>query len=362
MSVAKGPRLWLKPAQGQRKAAWIVKDGAKRVSTGCGAHELEQAQKFFADYLAEKYRPRDRKGDPAQIPVADAINLYATDVGPSVGRPNELARRLMSVALFFAGKTLADVNGASCRAYAAQRPEAAGRRELEDFRAAINYHRKEGLCTSVVEVTLPPKPPARERWLTRSEAARMIWAAWRYREVQKGIPTERRSRQHVARFILVGLYTGTRSAAICGASLTRAIGRGHVDLDAGIFYRKGLGVRETKKRQPAVGIPARLLAHMRRWARKGISKTAVVEFNGKPVASVKKAFAHAAADAGLEDVSPHVLRHTAASWAMQNGADLYEAADYLGMTAEMLERVYGHLRPEHHKGVGDAITGRTRRR
>ena len=220
MSVAKGPRLWLKPAQGQRKAAWIVKDGAKRVSTGCGARELEQAQKFLANYLAEKYRPRDRKGDPAQIPVADAINLYATDVGPSVGRPNELARRLMSVALFFAGKTLADVNGASCRAYAAQRPEAVGRRELEDFRAAINYHRKEGLCTR------SSRSRCRRSRRPRALAHQVRGCADDPRRLAVPRDPERnsdrtRSRQHVARFILVGLYTGTRSAAICGASLTR---------------------------------------------------------------------------------------------------------------------------------------------
>jgi hypothetical protein len=36
--------------------------------------------------------------------------------------------------------------------------------------------------------------------------------------------------KHVARFILVGLYSGTRSGAICGASFVPAIGRGHLDV------------------------------------------------------------------------------------------------------------------------------------
>jgi hypothetical protein len=38
------------------------------------------------------------------------------------------------------------------------------RRELEDLRAAIRYHHKEGLCAALVAVALPPKPRARERW------------------------------------------------------------------------------------------------------------------------------------------------------------------------------------------------------
>jgi hypothetical protein len=43
------------------------------------------------------------------------------------------------------------------------------------------------LCFKIIEVVLPLEHPARDRWLTRSEAARVIWAAWRYREKQKGL-------------------------------------------------------------------------------------------------------------------------------------------------------------------------------
>jgi integrase len=203
----------------------------------------------------------------------------------------------------------------------------------------------------------------------------LIWAAWRYREVQKGKPTDRRSRQHVARFILVGLYTGTRSAAICGATLAPTEGKGFADLDAGVFYRKGQGIAATNKRQPTIRLPARLLTHMRRWRDKGISRQAVVEYEGKPVASVKKAFARAVADAEktafeiatkrgtappstLKDVSPHVLRHTAITWAMQGGADTYDASDFFGVTRELIERTYGHHHPDHQKGVADALTRR----
>jgi len=76
--------------------------------------------------------------------------------------------------------------------------------------------------------------------------------------------------------------------------------------------------------------------------------------------AVANATAAAAREAGLEGVSPHVLRHTAASWAMQGGANVYAAADYLGMTVETLERTYGHMRPGHHAGVTRAIEGNGR--
>jgi integrase len=99
---------------------------------------------------------------------------------------------------------------------------------------------------------------------------------------------------------------------------------------------------------------------MRRWARIGVSRSSIVEFDGHPVKSVRKAFARAAKDAGPLGVTPHVLRHTAVTWAMRAGADPYAAADFFGMTLEVLERVYGYHHPDHHKGVGDALTGRAR--
>src|SRR6516225_7874115 len=112
-------------------------------------------------------------------------------------------------------------------------------------------------------------------------------------QVMRDQRTERAVGQHVARFILLGLYTGTRHASICSAALMPTVGRGHVDLERGVFYRRVEGARETKKRQPPVRLPDRLLAHLRRWERLGIGQKAVVEWNGKPIRSVCKAFAAA---------------------------------------------------------------------
>jgi integrase len=162
--------------------------------------------------------------------------------------------------------------------------------------------------------------------------------------------TKRAVGRHIARFILVGLYTGTRHAAICSAALAPAIGRGYVDVERGVFHRRAKGAKATKKQQPPVRLPDRLLAHIERWTRLGIATHAVVEWNGKPMRSVRKGFAAAVKAAGLpmtgpDRITPHVLRHTAASWAMQGGGDEAKIADYLGMTLEMLRKVYGHTIP-----------------
>ena len=109
-------------------------------------------------------------------------------------------------------------------------------------------------------------------------AAKLIWACWRYREQQTGhrgrlkgqlIATHKRPLRHLAGFILIGLYTGTRAGAIASASPYRRDGHSFVDLDQGIFYRLAIGRRATNKRQTPAPIPPRLLAHMRRWVRRG---------------------------------------------------------------------------------------------
>jgi integrase len=112
-----------------------------------------------------------------------------------------------------------------------------------------------------------------------------------------------------------------------------------------------------------VRLPARLLAHLRRWKQLGIAHHAVVEWNGKPVVSVRKSFAAAVRAAGIErHVTPHICRHTAATWAMQQGADIWDAAGYLGMSPEVLERVYGHHHPDFQSDVAERMSGQKRDR
>ena len=104
-------------------------------------------------------------------------------------------------------------------------------------------------------------------------------------------------------------------------------GRSFIDLDRGIYYRLAQGMQATNKRQPPVPLPPRLLAHLRRWHEKGTAKQHFVEFNGQPVKSVKTAFKTAVSLSNLPGkISPHTLRHTAATWLMQIGVSTWEAA------------------------------------
>jgi integrase len=356
-----GPKLYWRVARRDaekrltHKAHWVIRDGVCERSTGFGHGESEQAQTALAAYIVEKYQPQQERGrDPACIPVADVIGIWLDDRVPSQSRPEEAAQRATTLLGFFGNNVLSSVNEAACKRYAASRSTmAAARRELEDLRAAIIHHHRQGYCAERMTVWLPERSPRRERWLDRSEAAAMLWELWRAKDPLTGIPT----RRHAARFFLVALYTGTRAGAVCAAAIRPTVGSGYIDLDAGLFYRKAPEARESKKRQPPVTLPKRLMDHLRRWERKEIARNFIVEYHGKPVKSVKTAWNSARAKAGLDkQVTPHTLRHTAATWLVLNGTDIGKAADFLGMSVDTLHKHYRHHHPYYQREAAENIS------
>ena len=313
--------------------------------------------------------------------VADVLAIYQMDKGSEIVTIKKAAGRVKILLSWWGDKTLAQVNGKSCRDYLKFRTDQpirhaitstrkvtaqAVRRELQDFRAAINHHKKEGLCSQEIDVWLPERSSPKDVFLTRSEAARLLYAAWTRKEKQKRkhdgidsdekVETRKRTTQHIARFILVGLYTGTRHDAICGASFEPDNDRSWIDLKKGVFHRLRQGKKATKKQQPPVRLPDRLMLHLRRWHRLGIAKNAVVEWNGRPIHSVKVGFASCVRDAQLaKHVTPHTLRHTSATWLMDEGCKVWDAAGYLGMSAQVLESTYAKHHPDYQIGMLDAF-------
>ncbi|MBZ9922777.1 site-specific integrase, partial [Mesorhizobium sp. BR1-1-7] len=308
---AEPPRLYLRKDRGQ--SVWIIRDGGKDKRTGCTEGERARAENRFAEYLAEKHTARPAVGGKSDtVSIAEVLRVYVMEHAPNTAKPKLIAEHVEGLTDFWAAKKVSSIKGASCRAFAATKTSSMARRELETLRAAVNYFHKEYGLDPVPAFTMPQKHRARERWLTRAEAAALLWAALGWRRGKDGVlfrlPKELRS-PHLARFVIIGLYTGTRSGAILGLSWLPSIKTGWLDLEQGILHRSGKGQRETKKRQPPAAIPDRLLAHMRRWKRldKGIRH--VIHWNGSSVLSVKKAFRNARENAKLSnDVIPHTLR------------------------------------------------------
>ncbi|MFB6451266.1 hypothetical protein [Bradyrhizobium tunisiense] len=152
----------------------------------------------------------------------------------------------------------------------------------------------------------------------------------------KGIKTEKYTLRHVAKFLLIGLYAGTRAASIASASIHKARDRPMSDLDEGLSNGKRIGHRATRKKQPTMPTPDRLLAHMRRWVDKGIVASHFVEWNGLPVKSVN-GMASAVEKAGLDQSEGKCL----AAYATPHRRDLADAARRRAVAGRRIPRHVG---------------------
>src|SRR6516225_10943408 len=80
---AKGIRLWLRPEERnpdgtlRKRAVWVIRDGSRKISTGCAAQDRTGAERQVSEYLANKYQPdRSRGRHPCQILIADVLAIY----------------------------------------------------------------------------------------------------------------------------------------------------------------------------------------------------------------------------------------------------------------------------------------------
>jgi integrase len=81
----------------------------------------------------------------------------------------------------------------------------------------------------------------------------------------------------------------------------------------------------------------------------------VIEWNGKPIKSIKKALERISERTGV-DFSPHVLRHTAGVWMAKADVPMQKIAQYLGHTSsKVTERVYARYSPSFMRDAADAL-------
>jgi integrase len=84
----------------------------------------------------------------------------------------------------------------------------------------------------------------------------------------------------------------------------------------------------------------------------------VIEHGSKPVASIKTGFRAAVRRSGLLGVSPHILRHSAATWLAMGGIPLEQIGRLLGHSDFRITlRTYEKFAPDYLKSAVDVLAG-----
>lgn len=332
-------------------AVWYENGQRKRHRLGAFKTQGVQACQAALIAFAEAEQRHQLSTDTTVEKVFEAYKDYLTEEGKQVLPCVTVWKHLRHT---FANLAPSAVTDAICRQYARTREKQGASvgtiwTELNRLSCALCWASKKAFIQEKFGykgvggrvVWQPKKPEPRDRVLTADEVVRLVEAA---------------KSPHVSLFILVTVMGGgARSGAVLELTWNR------VDIDTGVIdfriKRENVSVldRSHKKARAIVPMTDTLRGVLHH--HKTIALTDhVIEFRGSRVRSIRTGFEAACRDAGIEDCSPHVLRHTVATW-LRNGQEGFDnIARVIGhKDAKTTQKHYIHASVEGLRGTVDKL-------
>ena len=327
----------------QAVATWRDHDGKHRVRLGEAVSEQQARSLLVAFAHARAVLPVATGGHT----IADLFAAYRRDRATDGKQVASFDWNWKALSLAFSALRPDTVTADLCRTYAAARMAGGVGpgtvwTELTRLRSCLNWAAQRRLIPSPPPyVWVPTKPPARSRILTGDEIERLLDAC---------------VMPHVRLFVILAICTGARSTALLELTWDRCdFGAGTIDL------RRVAPINPLTKSARK----GRAIVPMNAWARAALSAAKleamtdhVIEWDGQTIKKIRKGFSEACRRAGLEGVTPHDLRRTAATMADEAGIDPARIARFLGHSNVASGEAYRHPRPEALKDVADVLSMR----
>ena len=220
-------------------------------------------------------------------------------------------------------------------------------RELSILSAMINHaiEQLEWPMSNPVRGRKLKEPEGRVRWITHSEADRLVAAA-----------KTQRSGERLADFILLGLNTGARMNELLKMSWSR------VDFDNALLHLEGEDTKSAKRRSLPLN-DAAIAALKRRWVWVANhcpqSEWVFAKTNGERLGCIRQGFNTACETARIRNFRIHDLRHTCASWMVSEGVPLLDVKEVLGHSTIKMTEKYAHLAPHRARDAVNQLGNRT---
>jgi integrase len=312
--------------RGKRVIAYRLPTG-RRVRRSLGTADVGLAEARAREYWATiTAAPTER--------IRDLWPAYVRDRLKEVKNTKRFRAHWTALEPHFGHRLGTMITADDCRAYhkalkADGKADSTIKTDLEMLRACLNKM----LRDRAPEIWLPPSSKPRSSWLTPEDVSKVY--------------ADARS-LHVALFIELAIATGARMSAVLDLTWDR------VDLENGFVDLMPAGRHQTNKQRAVVPLTKRALVALRR-AKEGAMTVHVIEWNGKPIKSIKKALERISERTGV-DFSAHVLRHTAGVWMAKADVPMQKIAQYLGHTSsKVTERVYARYSPSFMRDAANAL-------
>lgn len=403
------PHIIVRKAKTKGKGPVLfIRDGKKEMTLRLPPSRMADAQTLLALYVFKK--EADDRGivGSRHKPVAQVLDEYIASIRPSRDAPKSQHHRYIAaksrvgtLKTFFGDATLKDIKKAACLDFvdwrvehpdsryhpgnplATKVSEATAREDLQVLKRAIGLCVDENRLNWSPNVYVPRNCQPRTRWLRRIEVARFLWAVrgrvwdretndWKTetiidadgREVTRRFlhpPEVVDQRRQMARFLYLGLYTGTRNEALRELQWVVSDEGGCIDVENGIIHRRGFG------KDPKLGKPrhsskmgVKIAAMARRWREADLVRGVGHVFHqpdGQPYqTSPDWYWKMIKADAAIgKDVTPHTMRRTAATWMRAMQVDVRLCADVLGMSIQSAVNIYGQWTMEGQQEAADTL-------
>ncbi|WP_406646956.1 tyrosine-type recombinase/integrase [Aliisedimentitalea scapharcae] len=309
---------------------WNEDDGRRR-RYRLEAHTAKEAEREARDLILRTTAP------DVGMTVAQIWDAYQIEMGQR-RQARKLDQTGKNVLPVFGHLAASQITKDDCRSYvetrrADGRKDSTIRTELGCLRSSLLWAHAAELIRKAPAIEMPPAPPPRERYLTRSEVNALMASA---------------IDPHIRLAILLMLTTAGRSGAILELTWDR------VDLDRRIIKlsKNDIGPR---KGRATVPINDSLMAALQD-ARNAALSNYVVEWGGGQVKSIKTGFNAAVKRAEIEHCTPHDLRRTAGRFMAEAGVPIEEIAQYLGHTNPNVTRsTYSQFSPDYLRHAAGSL-------
>lgn len=204
-------------------------------------------------------------------------------------------------------------------------------RILELIRAILNRAHKEwGWLDKTPIIRMRKIENKRIRWLTKQEVSRLL----------KELPP------HLKDMASFTLATGLRESNVTQLKWSEI----HLDKKHALIHAD-----ESKSKRP-IPVPLNKQAISIIKAQIGKNATYVFTYNGNPITRCNNhAWQKALKRAGIDDFRWHDLRHTWASWHVQNGTPLHELQQLGGWSNYEMVLRYAHLSSAHLRAAAERV-------